>query len=110
VHMQSGSIRALERCFSAVRRGGRVSILGVYGTKYDNFPLAQMIDKGLRVQGGQAPVQPYIDELLKLVNTHRVRADDIITHRLPLARAPHGYHIFNDKKDGCVKVVLDPWA
>jgi len=110
VHMQRGSITAVARCFSAVRRGGRVSILGAYGTTYDNFPLGQMFDKGIRVQTGQAQVQPYIHELLDFVRDGKVRADDVISHHLPLAQAPHAYKIFNDKEDRCVKVVLDPWS
>lgn len=108
VHLQRGSITAVEMCFSAVRRGGRVSIMGVYGTTYDNFPLGQMLDKGLRVQTGQAPVHNYIDELMQFIREKRVRADDIITHRLPLEQAPHAYQIFNRKEDDCVKVVLTP--
>jgi S-(hydroxymethyl)glutathione dehydrogenase/alcohol dehydrogenase len=109
VHLQRGSITAVEMCFSAVRRGGRVSIMGVYGTTYDNFPLGQMLDKGLRVQTGQATVQTYIDELMQFVKQKRLKADDIITHRLPLESAPHAYQIFNRKEDDCVKVVLKPW-
>lgn len=110
LHMQRGSITAVERSFSAARRGGRVSILGVYGTPYDNFPLGQMFDKGLRVQAGQAPVHVYVDELMDLVKDGKVRGEDIISHRLPLSEAPRAYDIFNRKEDDCVKVVLDPWA
>lgn len=110
LHGQAGTISSIEKCFSAVRRNGRVSILGVFGTKYDNFPLGQMVDKGLRVQTGQAPVQIFIDELLQMVLETRVRLDDIISHRLPLEQAPHGYKVFNEKAEQCVKVVLNPWA
>ena len=109
VHLQRGSITAVEIAFSAVRRGGRVSIMGVYGTTYDNFPLGQMLDKGLRVQAGQATVHNFIDELMMMVATGKLKADDIISHRLPIDQAPHGYEIFNKKEDHCTKVVLDPW-
>lgn len=109
MHLQRGSITAVESCFSAVRRGGRVSIMGVYATTYDNFPLGQMLDKSLRVQTGQATVHGYIDELLDLIVSRKLQADDIITHRLPLGEAAHAYDIFNKKEDGCVKVVLKPW-
>jgi S-(hydroxymethyl)glutathione dehydrogenase/alcohol dehydrogenase len=108
LRMQRGSITAVELCFRAVRRGGRVSILGVYGTDYDNFPLGQMLDKGLSVFTGQAPVHNYIDQLLAHIQNGRLRADDIITHRLPLSEIAHGYEIFNKKQDDCVKVVLEP--
>ncbi len=110
LHLQAGAITSVERCFSAARRCGRVSILGVFGTTYANFPLGQWVDKGLRVQAGQAWVHDYIDDLMRLVMDRRLRAEEIVTHRLPLDRAPHAYQIFNDKQDGCVKVVLDPWA
>jgi threonine dehydrogenase-like Zn-dependent dehydrogenase len=110
LHQQAGAITAVERCFSAVRRAGRVSILGFYGTRYAHFPLGSWVDKGLRVQAGQAPVHEYIDELMKLVVERKLRAEEIITHRLPLEQAAHAYHISNDKQDGCIKVVLDPWA
>lgn len=109
VHLQAGTTDALEKCLSAVRRCGRVSVLGVYGTKYANFPLGQMVDKGVRVQLGQAPVQNYIDELMQLVVQGKVRLNDIISHRISLNQAPHGYKVFNDKEENCTKVVLDPW-
>lgn len=107
-HGERGTIDVLRTCFSAVRRAGVVSILGVYGTNYDNFPLAQMFDKGIRVQGGQAPVHNHIDDLIALVANGKVVLDDIVTHTLPLSDAPHAYEIFNKKQDGCLKVVLKP--
>lgn len=108
VHLEAGSTSALRQCFSAVRRGGSVSILGVYGMSSDNFPLGQIFDKGITIHSGQALVHRYIDELIRWLDEDRIRLDDIITHRLPLSQAPHGYEIFNGKKDGCVKVVLQP--
>ena len=91
-----------------MRRGGVVTVVGVYGTPYDNFPLGQIFDKGITMRFGQAPVQKYIDELLTWVEQRKIRLDDIITHRLPLAQAPHAYEIFNKKEDNCVKVVMKP--
>jgi S-(hydroxymethyl)glutathione dehydrogenase / alcohol dehydrogenase len=108
IHMEKGSINALKMCFSAVRRGGIVSILGVYGNAYDNFPISQIFDKGITIYCGQAPVHKHIDTLLKLVEQEKIVLNDIITHRLPLEEAAHGYKIFNDKQDNCVKVVLKP--
>jgi threonine dehydrogenase-like Zn-dependent dehydrogenase len=107
-HAQVGSIKVLKNCFSAVRRGGYVSILGVYGIPYDAFPLGQIFDKGLFVGSGQAPAQKHIDKLIEHLERKEIQLDDIISHRLPLAEAPHGYKIFNEKKDDCVKVVLKP--
>jgi S-(hydroxymethyl)glutathione dehydrogenase/alcohol dehydrogenase len=109
IHLEKGNINALRMAFDAVRRGGTVSIVGVYGYPYDNFPWHQVFDKGLKLRTGQVPVQKYIDHLLSLVQTGQVKLNDIITHRLPLKDAAHAYSIFNDKKDNCVKVVLDPF-
>ena len=103
----AGSTKALENCISAVRRGGFVSVVGVYGIPY-KFPLGQVFDKGIKFAFGQAPVQRYIDELMELLKQQKIRLDDIITHRLPLADAPRAYDLFSAKKDGCVKVVLKP--
>ena len=108
IHAQAGSIKGLQTAISAVRRGGIVTVVGVYGTPYDNFPLGQIFDKGITMRFGQAPVQKYIDELLTWVEQRKIRLDDIITHRLPLAQAPHAYEIFNKKEDNCVKVVMKP--
>lgn len=108
LHAQMGSTKALEWCISAVRRGGVVSVVGVYGMPYDNFPLGQIFDKGISLFFGQAPVQKHIDALIQHVEKGEIQLDDIITHRLPLAEAPHAYSIFNKKEDNCVKVVLQP--
>jgi S-(hydroxymethyl)glutathione dehydrogenase/alcohol dehydrogenase len=93
---------------SAVRRGGTVSVVGVYGTTYDNFPMGQLMDKGITLWAGQAPVHTYIDELSKLVQDKKVFLDDIISHKVPLTEAANAYHIFNQKEDNCMKVVLKP--
>jgi S-(hydroxymethyl)glutathione dehydrogenase / alcohol dehydrogenase len=108
LHLQGGTLNAFHLCCSAVRRGGRISILGVYATPYSSFPLGQLFDKGVSIFMGQAQVQPCIDELLAWVEDGRIVLDDIISHRLPLDDAPHAYQIFRDKEDNCVKVVLKP--
>ncbi len=108
VHLEKGTINALQMCLSAVRRGGVVSVVGVYGSPYDNFPLYQMFDKGLTIKMGQAPVQLCVDELYSWVDQGKIVLDDIITHTLPLSEASYAYDIFNKKQDNCVKVVLKP--
>jgi threonine dehydrogenase-like Zn-dependent dehydrogenase len=110
VNLEKGSVKVLEACMSAVRRGGIVSVLGVYPTTYDNFPIGQFFDKGITIKGGQAPAQKHIDKLLEYVVAGKVVLDDIITHRLPLSKIADGYSMFKKKEDNCVKVVLDPWA
>lgn len=109
INFEKGSVKVLEACMSAVRRGGIVSVLGIYPVHYDNFPIGQFFDKGIILKGGQAPAHKYIDELLKYVVDGKVKLDDIITHRLPLSQVAHGYKIFKEKEDDCVKVVMDPW-
>jgi len=110
VNMEKGSPKVLEACMSAVRRSGIVSVLGVYPTTYDNFPVGQFFDKGITLKGGQAPAHKHIDQLLEYVREGKVKLDDIITHRLPLSKIADGYSMFKKKEDNCVKVVLDPWA
>jgi S-(hydroxymethyl)glutathione dehydrogenase / alcohol dehydrogenase len=106
--MQAGSIKALNMALSAVRRGGVVGVVGVYGMPYDKFPLGQIFDKGISLYFGQAPVQKYIDELLDWVASRKIKLNDIIPHRLPIEEAPQAYDIFKNKEEDCVKVVLKP--
>jgi S-(hydroxymethyl)glutathione dehydrogenase / alcohol dehydrogenase len=108
VNLEKGTPKIMENCFKAVRRGGQVSVVGVYGNPYDNFPIHTIFDKGLHLHFGQAPVQKYIDELFELTLSGKVVLNDIISHRLPLTEAAHGYDIFKKKEDDCVKVVLRP--
>ena len=108
INLEKGSPKVIEACMSAVRRGGIVSVLGVYPATYDNFPIGQFFDKGIILKGGQAPAHKHIDKLLEYVVQGKVKLDDIITHRLPLSQISHAYEIFKNKEDGCVKVVLDP--
>lgn len=108
VHGQLGSVAALRACVRAVRRGGHISVVGVYGAPYDDFPIGQMYEKGVTLRLGQAAGPAYFDELADLVETGRIRLDDVISHRLPLDEAPHAYKIFNAKAEGCIKVVLKP--
>ena len=109
INLEKGSVKVLEACMSAVRRNGVVSVLGVYPTTYDNFPVGQFFDKGITLRGGQAPVHKHIDKLLDYVVTGKVKLNDIITHRLSLNDVADGYAMFKKKEDNCVKVVLDPW-
>ena len=108
INIEKGTPKAMELCFEAVRRGGSVSVVGVYGSNYDNFPVHQIFEKGFSLRMGQAYVQKYIDELFEIVRDGKVVLDDIITHRLPLSKASEAYDMFKNKTDDCVKVVLKP--
>lgn len=108
VHLEAGTLNAFKMCVRAVRRGGVISVVGVYGTTYDNFPFGQIFDKGIRVVAGQAPVQAHFDYLMGLVREKKVILDDIISHKFPLERIAEAYQIFNNKEDNCMKVILKP--
>jgi S-(hydroxymethyl)glutathione dehydrogenase / alcohol dehydrogenase len=108
INFQKGTDKVMEQCFEAVRRGGVVSVVGVYGTPFDNFPVHRIFEKGITIRMGQAPVQKYIDELITLVADEKVVLNDIVSHVLPLADASMAYDIFKKKQDNCVKVILKP--
>ncbi len=108
INMEKGTSKVIELCTEAVRRSGIISVVGVYASPYDNFPIHRIFDKGLIMQFGQAQVHMYIDQCFELVRTGKVTLDDIITHRLPLSKASEAYDMFKEKTDNCVKVVLKP--
>jgi threonine dehydrogenase-like Zn-dependent dehydrogenase len=105
-------LAALHTAFDLVRRGGTVSISGVYGGAVDPMPMMQLFDKQVTLRMGQANVRRWIDELVPLVQdaSDPLGVLDLRTHRLPLEKAPDAYATFQRKDDGCIKVVLDPWA
>ena len=105
---EKGTAKVIEMCTEAVRRNGVVSVVGVYASPYDNFPIHRIFDKGLIMQFGQAQTHVYIDQCFELVRSGKVTLNDIITHRLPLSKASDAYDMFKNKKDDCVKVVLKP--
>jgi threonine dehydrogenase-like Zn-dependent dehydrogenase len=101
---------ALHTAVKAVRRGGTVSVSGVYGGEIDPMPLMEMFDRGVQLRMGQAHVRRWIDDLLPIVGDDRdpLGVREFATHHLPLEDAPRGYEIFRDKSEGCLKVVLHP--
>jgi len=103
---------ALHTAVKAVRRGGTVSVSGVYGGEVDPMPMMEMFDRGIQLRMGQAHVRRWIDDLMPIVSDERdpLGLLAFATHHLPLEEAPHGYEIFRDKADGCLKVVLQPWS
>jgi len=103
-------LAALHTAVSAVRRGGTLSISGVYGGEVDPMPMMEMFDRGITMRMGQCHVKRWIDDILPLVldPSDPLGTEDLATHLLPLAEAPHGYEIFQAKDDACVKVILQP--
>lgn len=102
------SVAAINWGVKALRQGGCLGLAGVYGGKANQFPIGDIFAKGIRLCGGQAPVQNYLPELLAHIEAGRLRADDLITHELSLADALQGYEKFGRRTDRCLKVVLHP--
>ncbi len=106
--LQGGSKSAIEIATQAVRKGGTVSMVGVYGARYSNFPLGDFFARNITLKMGQCPAHKYVDKILKLIENNKFDATDIITHRLPLDEGEYAYRIFDFKEDNCIKVVLKP--
>jgi threonine dehydrogenase-like Zn-dependent dehydrogenase len=101
---------AIRQTIECCRKGGTVSIIGAYGGLADKIPVGALMNKGLTVKTGQCHVHRYVPELLDHIRSGRIDPSFVVTHRIPLSKAPLGYHLFREKKDGCIKVVLDPAA
>ncbi|MEU9297443.1 alcohol dehydrogenase catalytic domain-containing protein [Streptomyces sp. NPDC048266] len=102
-------LSALHLAVELVRRGGTVSLAGVYGGAVDPMPLFVMFDKQIRLHMGQANVLRWVDDLLPLLtDDDPLGVDDFATHRLPLAQAPDAYDMFQAKRDGAVKILFTP--
>jgi threonine dehydrogenase-like Zn-dependent dehydrogenase len=101
---------ALYACIDSVRRGGTVSISGVYGGAMDPLPMMQLFDKQLQLRMGQANVRRWTDDILPLVtdDSDPLGTEDLATHKLPLDEAPSAYESFQKKEDGAIKVLLQP--
>ena len=103
-------LEALTTAFDAVRRGGTVSVVGVYGGAADPLPMFQMFDKQLQVRMGQANVRAWTDDILALLNKDEdvLGVETFATHHLSLDEAPDAYETFQKKQDGAVKIVFRP--
>jgi threonine dehydrogenase-like Zn-dependent dehydrogenase len=99
---------ALRQAIQACRKGGTVSVPGVYGGFLDKFPFGAAFAKGLKFKMGQTHVHKYMRPLLERVQRGEVNPSGVISHRLRLDEAPHGYEIFKKKQDDCIKIVLKP--
>jgi threonine dehydrogenase-like Zn-dependent dehydrogenase len=106
--LESDRPTALRQAINACRKGGIVSIPGVYGGYVDKFPIGAAFAKGLTLKMGQTHVQKYARLLLRRIEAGEIDPSFVITHRLPLDQAPKGYEIFNNKEEECIKVVLKP--
>lgn len=108
VRLQSDRPGALRQAVMACRKGGTLSVPGVYGGFIDKFPFGAVVNKALKVKTGQTHVQRYMKPLLERIERDEIDPSFVITHRLSLEDAPLGYAMFRDKEDGCIKVVMRP--
>ncbi len=108
--LEAGSCTALNWCIGATRKGGNVSVIGVYGPPWNLVPIGTAMNKGLTLRMNQCNTRRYMPHLLKLIREGHVNAKGVITHRFPLEQAPEAYSIFAKKADDCVKCVLVPSA
>ena len=106
--LQGGSATVLHWCINSVRKGGTVSIVGVYGPTFNAVPIGNAVNKGLTLRMNQASVKRHLPRLIEHVLAGRVRPREIITHRFALDDISDAYHIFSSKLDNCIKPVLMP--
>lgn len=99
---------ALREAVMSCRNGGTISVIGVYGGFMDKFPIGAVMNRSLTIKTGQCHVQRYMRPLLERIRNGEIDPTFLITHRLSLEEAPHGYEIFKHKQDNCTKVVLKP--
>ena len=108
IKLVTDQTHGLRQVIIACRKGGRVSIPGVYGGVTDKFPIGALMEKGLSVKCGQTHVQKYMPQLLDMILQGKLDTTFLISHRLPLEEAPQGYAMFKEKQNEVTKVVLKP--
>ncbi|WP_336771476.1 zinc-dependent alcohol dehydrogenase [Paenibacillus sp. MMO-58] len=106
--LQGGTMSAFIIASQAVRKGGTIQVTGVYGGRYNGFPLGDIMQRNVNIRSGQAPVIHYMPYMYELVTSGKVDPGDIVTHVIPLSEAKHGYEVFDTKTDNCIKVILKP--
>jgi threonine dehydrogenase-like Zn-dependent dehydrogenase len=108
LRLETDRPHALREAIQACRKGGTISVPGVYSYLIDKVPFGSAFAKGLTFRMGQTHVHRYVETLLEYVENGQLDPSFVITHRLPLDEAPHAYKIFKEKQDNCIKVVLKP--
>lgn len=108
VYMQTDRPAVLRQAIMACRKGGTLSIVGVYGGLLDKFPMGAAMNKGLTFRMGQMHAQKYIPRLLQYIERKEIDPSYMLTHRLPLEKGAEGYKMFKEKTDKCVRVVFTP--
>lgn len=110
IRMETGRAMVLRQAIVACRKGGKVSVPGVYGGFIDKVPMGSFVNKGLTMRSGQTHVHKYLRPLMDRIQQGEIDPSFLITHTLPIEEAPRAYRIFRDKEENCIKVVLKPFA
>jgi threonine dehydrogenase-like Zn-dependent dehydrogenase len=108
VMLATDRLHVLREIIMCCRKGGTLSVPGVYLGFLDKVPFGAYVGKGLTMRTGQTHAQRYLQPLLERIEKGEIDPSFVVTHRLPLNEAPQAYEAFRDKKDGCIKVVLTP--
>lgn len=106
--LQGGAMGAIIIAAQCVRKGGTIQITGVYGARYNAFPLGDIFQRNVNIRTGQAPVIHLMPLMYNLISQGKVDPGDVITHVLPLSEAKKGYEMFDTRTENCIKVVLKP--
>ena len=106
--MQAGAATALQWAINSVKKGGIVSVVGVYGPPFNYVPIGNVLNKGITLRANQASVKRLLPKLIEHVQAGRLDPKGLITHKVPLEEISDAYHIFSAKLDECIKVVLIP--
>jgi threonine dehydrogenase-like Zn-dependent dehydrogenase len=110
MHMSQDRVGVLRQCIIACKKGGTVSVPGVYAGFDDKIPLGAFMNKALTFKTGQTYMMRYMQPLLERIQKGEINPEFVVSHRVPISQAPEAYKMFRDKQDHCTKVVLDPWA
>ena len=108
--LQAGSATALQWAINSVKKGGIISIVGVYGPTANLVPIGNVVNKGLTIRANRASVKRLLPRLIEHVMAGRIDPKALITHRVPLEEVAEAYHIFSRKLDNCIKPILIPSA
>jgi len=106
--IQAGSATALQWAINSVKKGGIISVVGVYGPTANLVPIGNVLNKGLTIRANQASVKRLLPKLIKHVQDGVLSPKELITHRVPLEEVSEAYHIFSRKLDNCIKTILIP--
>lgn len=106
--LQAGSATALQWAINSVKKGGIVSVVGVYGPTWNLVPIGNVVNKGITIRANQASVRRLLPKIIEHVMNGTINPKAIITHRVPLEEVSEAYHIFSAKRDNCIKTILIP--